>query len=357
MHRLLFFQVLRYSIGISDEMPAGISSEAWNTIYQTARQQSLLGVVFHGIQRCAVEKPDRNLLLQWFSVSEQIRLGNQKANRAAVETARFFRENGYRVCILKGQGNSLNYPDPYVRMSGDIDIWVEGEPRRVLDFARKYVPGAKFCYHHIEFKKVGGVETEIHYRPSFMNNLFHNRRLQEWFGRMADEQFGHKVELPEGVGEICVPTNGFNRIYQMAHISNHFFHEGIGLRQIVDYYFVLKQGFTEEERRRDEQLLKRVGLHKMASAVMYILKEVLHLEEQLLLVPADERLGKLLLNEMLLSGNFGQCDQRVKHDGSQLSRNIQRLKRDLRLVWHFPSECMWEPVFRLYHFGWRLCHR
>lgn len=357
MSKDLFFEVLRYSVGVSDELPVGISSGNWEQIYETARQQSLLGIVFYGIQRSSSEKPDRKLLLQWFSVCERIRQANQKTNFAAVRLAKFFREQGFRTCILKGQGNSLYYPDPYIRTSGDIDIWVEGGTRKVLDLARRYVADAKSCYHHIEFRKVDGVETEVHYRPSFMNNMLHNRRLQRWFKNMADEQFSHEVGLPDGAGKVCVPTAGFNRIYQMSHISNHFFHEGIGLRQIVDYYFVLQQGFTEEERRKEELLLRKFGLYRMAAAVMYVLKDTLHLDDRLLLVPADERRGKFLLNEILLSGNFGQYDKRVRYGGSQLTHNIQRLRRDFRLMWYFPSECLWEPVFRIYHFFWRLYYQ
>ena len=354
----LFFECLQVAIGNRQCMSAVLSQEQWERLFGIAREQSLLGVIFYGIQKNSDNKPDKKLLLQWFSISEQLKQRNQQTNRAAVKLVDFFQENGFRTCILKGQGNSLNYPDPYIRTSGDIDIWVEGGHQKVLDFIRKYnVIDSEYMYHHIEFQKIDGIETEVHYRPSFMNNMIHNRRMLRWFESVMDEQFCHEVELPDGVGKICVPTNGFNRIYQMSHISNHFFHEGIGLRQIVDYYFVLKQGFTEEERLRDERLLKRFGLYNMAAAVMYVLKEVLCMDDRLLLVPVDELRGKFLLNEILLSGNFGQYDKRVKHNDSQLTHNIQRFKRDFRLVWYFPSECLWEPVFRIYHFFWRLCHK
>lgn len=338
-------------------MSAVLSQEQWGRLFEIAREQSLLGVIFYGIQKNPEVKPDKKLLLQWFSISEQIKQRNQNTNRAAVELVDFFQENGFRTCILKGQGNSLNYPDPYIRTSGDIDIWVEGGHQKVLEFTRKYVPGADFCYNHIEFKKVDGVETEVHYCPLYMNNMIHNSRLQRWFKSAVDEQFSHEVELPDGTGKVCVPTNSFNRIYQLSHIAKHFFREGIGLRQFVDYYFVLKQGFTEEERLKDEILLKRLGLYEVATAVMYVLKEVLCMDDRLLLVPVDERRGKFLLNEILLSGNFGRYDKRVKHNGSQLIHNIQRFKRDFRLVWYFPSECLWEPIFRLYHFFWRLYNK
>lgn len=258
---------------------------------------------------------------------------------------------------MKGQGNTLNYPGSYIRTSGDIDIWVEGGYKKVLRWVRKYVGNAAFCYHHIEFKKVNGVETEVHYRPSFMNSLVHNRRMQRWFEQVADEQFRHEVELPDGVGKVCVPTNGFNRIYQMAHISNHFFHEGVGLRQILDCYFVLRQGFTEEEKKHDEQLLKALGVYKMASAVMFVLKEILDLKPELMIVPVNAKVGQFLLDELLQSGNFGRYDDRMSHAQKALTKNLQRLKRDARLMKYFPSECLWEPVFRWYHFFGRVWNR
>ena len=353
----IFFQVLRYSIGTDGGVLCDYSTEEWDALYRIARQQSLLGILFYGIQRTGGLKPDKRLLLQWYVLSERIRQGNQTTNRVAVEVTLFFREKGFRTCVLKGQGNTLNYPDPYVRASGDIDVWVEGGEEKVLAFARGIVGETKICYHHVNFKAVDGVEVEVHYRPSFMNNLIHNRRLQRWFEGQADEQFSHEVELPDDAGRICVPTHAFNRIYQLAHINLHVINGGIGLRQIIDYYFVLKQGFTEEERVRDERLLRHLGLYKVASAMMWVLKEALGMEEKYLLVRPNGKLGSFLLDEIMLSGNFGQYDPRVKHGVSQWEKNLQRLKRDWRLVWYFPSECLWEPVFRWYHFFWRLRHK
>ena len=348
--------MLRFAIEALDESPNDISPEEWMRLYEIAQQQSLLGVLFYGIEKHPEMRPPRELLLKWYAISERIRGANERTNRIAVKVCERFRKNGFRTCVLKGQGNTLNYPDPHVRSSGDVDVWVAGGEEKVLAFAREIVGETKICYHHVDFKAVDGVEVEAHYRPSFMNNLIHNGRLQKWFEEKADEQFSHEVDLLDDAGKVCVPTNAFNRIYQLAHINQHVINGGIGLRQIVDYYFVLKQGFTEEERVHDERLLKHLGLYRAASAVMYVLRETLGLEEKCLLVAPDEKLGRFLLDEIMLSGNFGQYDQRVKHGGSQWERNLQRLQRDRRLMWYFPSECLWEPIFRWYHFFWRLRH-
>ena len=360
----IFFQLLRCGLDSSERLPEIVSEDDWHKIYKTAQQQSLLGVVFYGLQRCEDIRMPKALLLNWYAQCEQIRRTNLQVNQAAVRLSEFLQEAGYATCILKGQGNTLNYPDAYIRMSGDIDIWVMSKEldyeQKIMDLirlARKHTPAARPTYHHVDYGKFDGVEVELHYRPSFMNNPMHNHRLQMWFESQAEAQFTHQVNLPGGVGRVSVPTLSFNRIYQMAHIAHHILHEGIGLRQLTDYYLVLKGGFTEEERQKDVLLLRYLGLYDMAGAVMYVLQKVFALKMEEMIVPMDERRGRFVLDEILLAGNFGQYDRRMAHSNSRVSKNILRLKRDVRFLRYFPSECLWEPVFRLWHFFWRVYYR
>ena len=130
------------------------------------------------------------------------------------------------------------YPNPYSRTPGDIDIWVEGEDKRVISFVRSISPHEKACYHHIEFPSYKGVEVEVHYRPSFLLCFWHNRKLQKYYERVKEELFSHRVMLGEQ-GEIAIPTVEFNLIFQLTHIFSHLMNEGIGLRQLLDYYFVI----------------------------------------------------------------------------------------------------------------------
>lgn len=348
-----FYGLLRFSVGESDDFSMTLSEEEWNCVFEMALQQTLLGLLFFGIEKHGRLNIHRELLMKWYGVSEQIRRMNMRCNKAVVEVQRLFAEQGVASCILKGQGNTLNYPSPYVRMCGDVDVWVDGGVRDVLALVRRWVPEARCDCHHVEFKEVDGVEVEVHFLPAFTNDMIRSRRMQRWFEQQAKEQYEHVVTLPDGVGDISVPTPAFNRIFQMAHISHHLFYEGIGLRQILDYYFVLKQGFSEEERRRDEALLKEFGLYELAGAVMYVLQVVLQMKEEELLVAPDVRRGRFVLQELMLSGNFGQYDERGGQGRSWMERNVKRLMRDVRMLRYFPAECLWEPVFRMYHFLWR----
>jgi hypothetical protein len=202
-----------------------------------------------------------------------------------------------------------------------------------------------------------GTEVEIHYRPSFMHAPWHNRRLQRYFEEEGPVQMSHQKEI--GGEMVGVPTNDFNRIYTLIHIARHLIQSGIGLRQLIDYYYILKQGISEEERKKDIELLNELGLNDVAGAVMYVMKQLFLMEDNLLIVAPDERRGRFLLREIMQGGNFGLFDKRVSHFGrtSVLGRNLERLRRDWRNMRLFPSESLWEPAFRIYHAVWRMKHK
>ena len=236
----IFFDFLRFCIGSAKEIPGSLKEADWKELYAIAKKQCLVGVLFDGIKKLPAEHVgmEKELLLQWMAESQMLEKANVRLNDAAIQVSEWFRKKGLRTCILKGQGNALMYPNPYSRTPGDIDIWVEGEDKRIISFVRSISPHEKACYHHIEFPSYKGVEVEVHYRPSFLLCFWHNRKLQKYYERVKEDQFSHRVMLGEQ-GEIAIPTMEFNLIFQLTHIYAHLMNEGIGLRQLLDYYYVL----------------------------------------------------------------------------------------------------------------------
>ena len=354
-------QFLRYFLG-NDQPFLLLDDERWKSIYDFCVKQSIAGIGFHGVETTNQKLP-KELLLQWFALSEQIKQQNKIMYDHCVKVVKILEKAGFDSCILKGQGNALMYPNPYSRTPGDIDIWVKPkgygcswrpDVKKVIEYIKGSNPEGKVCYHHIDYGLFNGVEVEIHYRPSFMFNPIHNQRLQKWFIAHSEEQFRHEVELPDGVGKVAIPTPKFNIVFQLSHIYNHVLHEGIGLRQFVDYYYLLRSSAKLEMRNEElEMTLKYLGLWKFAGAVMYVMREVFALDEQYMVAPVDEKRGKTLLNEILKGGNFGKYDEANINANNRIKKNIQRIKRDIRMMQYFPSECLWEPAFRVYHFFWR----
>ena len=435
------FLFLKYCLGKKVDMSMVVTNLDWRQLYTFASNQAILGFCFNGINRLGQEYPDelkqnpigRERLMTWMGTTQQIRRQNMKVNVVAIKLYSMLREDGLRCCILKGQGNALMYPNPYSRTPGDIDVWVNASREKITEYAKTHFEiGDDMRYHHLE-TSLDGVPVELHFFPGIMNNPIYNARLQKWFKRNADLQCSNVVSLPDGIGEIAIPTSAFNVIYQLTHLYHHFFDEGIGMRQIIDYYYVVnndlsnhpvplsKEGSTfspipsssgsgdvtapsrcsEPLRskvggpskvspdcagwdRRDaigdiasdasvssvftkdssastaldvvQRELKYLGLWKFAGAVMYVMKEVLGLSEDKMIVPMDEKRGKLLLAEILNGGNFGKHFTKYGHFTQQgmAKKYFLKIWRNMHFVRYYPAEALSEPFFRTWHFFWRM---
>lgn len=334
----------------------------WQQLYSFASKQALLGFCFDGIECLEKEYPEelkqnpigRDLLMAWNGEVQQIRMQNMKVNVVASKLYSMFGDNRLRCCILKGQGNALMYPNPYSRTPGDIDVWVNASRKEITEYAKRHFKlEDDIRFHHLE-TTMDGVPVELHFFPCSMNNPLYNARLQKWFKRNADLQCSNVVSLLDGIGEVAIPTIAFNVIYQLTHLYHHFFDGEIGMRQIIDYYYVVNNDVLLVIRDTLQKELKHLGLWKFARAVMYVQHEVLGLLEEKMIAPKDEKRGKMLLAEILNGGNFGQYDERYVFGHSFFGHNIQRLCRDLRLVRYYPAEVLSEPIFRMWHFFWRI---
>ena len=424
----------------------------WRQLYNFASRQALLGFCFDGIERLTKEFSEelkqnpmgRDLLMTWMGKAQQIRRQNMKVNAVAGKLYSKFREDGSRCCILKGQGNALMYPNPYSRTPGDIDVWVNASREDITEYAKRHFNlEDDIRFHHLE-TTMDGVPVELHFFPGIMNNPIYHARLQKWFRRNADLQCSHIVGLPDGAGDIAIPTTAFNVIYQLTHLYHHFFDEGIGMRQIIDYFlvvndfsknvflnnksskitpslFTLKEGSTSHPDpltlrgeggkrptrcseplrskdggaskpspdcagwdRRDaigdiasdasvssafttdssastaldvvQRELKYLGLWKFAGAVMYVLHEALGLSEEKMIAPMDEKRGKLLLAEILEGGNFGRHFTKYGHFTQQgmAKKYFLKIWRNMHFVRYYPAEALSEPIFRTWHFFWRM---
>ena len=461
------FDFLKYCLGAKSDVNKVIAGLDWQMLYSFAFKQALLGLCFDGIERLGKEYPEelklnpigREQLMTWMGKAQQIRRQNMKVNAEAGKLFSMLRKNGFRCCILKGQGNALMYPNPYSRTPGDIDVWIDASRERIMEYAqKKFELEDDIRLQHLE-TSLDGVPIELHFFPCSMNNPIYHARLQKWFRRNADLQCSHIVGLPDGAGDIAIPTTAFNVIYQLTHLYHHFFDEGIGMRQIIDYFLVVndfsknvfldtdfsnhpvplsKEGSTfspspsssgsgdvtapsrcsEPLRSKDggpskvspdcagwdrldaigaskpspncvgwdrlaiegdnsagsttvvtssastaldevQKELKYLGLWKFSGAVMYVLHETLGLSDEKMIAPMDEKRGKLLLAEILNGGNFGKHFTKYGHFTQQgmAKKYFLKIWRNMHFVRYYPAEALSEPIFRTWHFFWRLKHR
>ena len=433
----LFFEFLQIAVGNRRSLSAAINDSDWHRLFEFCKKQALIGIGFTAVEKLhamGVVCPAA-LRMQWMALALQIEKRNALLNEQCRQLTDRYKHDGFVTCILKGQGNCINYPENLRkrRQCGDIDLWtaplcdisvavqtgsndVEYEIyngcRAVREYVRMqhridgYFANPIVRYHHIEAPKMDGTEVEVHFRPCYAHSPLRNWRMQRWFEEYADVCMKNKAHMG-----FAVPTASVNVVYQMCHLFSHYFDEGLGLRQLMDYYFALKVWHNDVMECKDLQsqgmwseglgtpimsaqevmaVLRSFGMAKFAAAVMWVLKEVFENEEcrmkneecteaddggerkfsqierelkennfvPWMICEPNEKEGRKLLEEIMKGGNFGQYDTRDAElkKGGMMKHGVWKLKRVMRLVRNYPEEALWEPVFRVWHLGWRLIH-
>lgn len=340
-----------------------LSPEEWEALFALARKQALIGICFHGIERLPqAVRPGKALLMRWWALTQQIEERNRVMDERTGEVCRYFEEAGFRVCVLKGQGNARMYPEPLRRQSGDVDVWVvdgtlksRGDLRDsrwcVLHYILKQYPDVHYKPLHADYPMWKDTPVEVHFYPSYLKAPLSMHRLLHFFASASDAQFSNRVTL--GGQEVSVPTVGFNLVFQLCHIFEHFITQGVGLRQVVDYYYLLLHA-TETDRREAMAVIRNIHFADFTGALMWVLGEVTRLDCSKMLVQPDEKKGRVLLAEILAGGNFGQYESRYwRRDSSQLHRYVQKVRRLSHFVWTYPREVFWDPWFRIEQWLWR----
>lgn len=350
-----FFDLIKVAVEEKDTLSGMPTPDEWIAIYTLAKEHTLEGILFSAIEKLPKEqRPPRPILLKWFAATEIIQQKNRIVNADAVKMCETIKNDGLRCVILKGQGIATYYPNPSLRQSGDIDLWIEGGAKRVLDYLRSKGPVTNIVYTHLDAEVPVDTEVEIHHNPTFFYNPLFLNRLHKYLNEQ-DEIFDNYVDLLGGTGKICIPTLEFNRYFIILHIYRHYFSEGIGLRQLMDYYYVLKKEGTNESKQRTLEMFKKTGMMKFVAATMWVMKQVFGMEERYMLCTPNEKAGKKLMEEVMLSGNFGKYDKRIdwtKHH-KLLHRVWSSIRRKTRFVIDYPQEIIFDIPMRLYMYIWK----
>lgn len=358
----LFFQLIRVALSTQDTLMRPPSAKEWQQLYEMAKKQSLVGICFAGAQKLVDSEVEdycgmpEMLYLTWMGMAAKIQQKNEHMNESTKEALAFFRSKGFACHVLKGQGiatlykwgglKGLNRSSGFdlsgLRQSGDIDVWLTGGREKVYQLSREVlgkITGAN--YHHIHFPMWEDPEIEAHIYPSFLSSPYRNWQLHK---------FCKLYEPHDGCGDF--PSTEFNLVFIMLHCYRHLCGHGVGMRQVMDYYFVLR---TVSAGSRAETLswCKKLGMGRFVGAMMWVMKEVFGLEDEYLLCEPDEKEGKFLLNEIMNTGNMGHGETRFQWgQKSPLGRFVAAQKRNLHLATHYPHEVLWSPVFNIWRFLW-----
>ncbi len=370
----LFKELILIALGKLDSLSRMPTHAEWAMLYEDAQKQSLIGICFVALQRLGADADEgfarigigEIQYLTWMGMAAKIQQRNEVVNRRCVALGKRLETDGYRYCVLKGQGVALLYGDlSGLRQSGDIDVWVVPEDKyatgsfdlgdsrkKTIEFLKsKGWKVGKTVIHHTDVEVFPDVEVEVHHIPSYTFSPLRYAKYVKWFEeQLRAENFDVQ---DENVGFAC-PSVRFNAVYSLLHIFRHVFHEGIGLRQLLDYYFILRHT-TKEDREYAIKTLHWMGLELFAEAIMYVEQDYFALEDEFLLCSPDENVGRFILDEILENGNFGKYNEknREAHECGLAKLYFHNVGRIFTMIKFFPSEVLWAPIWKPVHYVWR----
>ena len=340
-----YFEFIQVAVGNKKSLSVSVTDADWHRLFEFCKRQALIGVGFTAVEKLhamGVVCP-ATLRMKWMALALQIEKRNALLNQQCSQLARKYGHDGLSTCILKGQGNLLNYPEHLRkrRQCGDIDVWtvpfeneecrlkneecseadggvaiavqtgkedveyVEYHGRKaVIEYVRMQhrLAGGndmpKQNYHHIDAPTMDGTEVEVHFRAAHLYSPLRNWRLQKWMNDHADECMKNKTHLG-----FAIPISSVNVIYQMTHMYKHHIDGGLGFRHLMDYYYTLRVWHNDVIECKDLQsqgmwseglgtpvmsnaevlsVIRLFGMTKFTAAVMYVLHKVFENEEYIL---------------------------------------------------------------------------
>lgn len=355
----LFIELLQVSLGNRECLSRVPSSKEWDELFDESERQAVSGIAFEGVQKLPkTQRPPQVLLFEWIGLSEQIRQQNKVVDRQTRQIWNQLKKDGLDAAILKGQGIATLYDVGWkkedgrsklseYRQSGDIDIWVRGGYQAVCDYVQRTHPTADLSYHRFHYDYFDDTEVELHHRPTLMRNLLDDGKLAKWYNSFGADSFIYLEDKG-----FVVPSLEFNRIFILTHIYRHFLFEGIGLRQVLDYYFVLRSQNDGRCQMEDvRRTLRELRLTRFSEAMMWILHTQFGLEEKYLICGMNEKEGRFVLNEIAQTGNFGFTDSRYTYQ--HFFKLRRQIAHSTHLLLHYPSEVVWTPIWLVYHKVWK----
>lgn len=357
----IFYRLVRVSIGKDTNFPFVLSSQEWKSIYVIAKNQALLGICFAGIERLYKEQPDllvnlpKDLKMRWYASASNIRHRNRILNGQCVALQKDLNTEGLRSCILKGQGVACYYGKNIwqLRQHGDIDIWVDGTWQQVMTLVARRTPNKEFDLKHAHYNVFKDTPVEVHWIPSTTSNFILDRKLKRFYRQQSVVQFDHQVTLDEN-DKITAADPFFDSIHLLLHILGHYLYEGVGLRQVMDYYYIVRHADVQQRKEEIVAYYKDFGLYDFSKSVMWVLKEVFGLEDNYMLTEPNKKSGKELLKEIMKEGNMGHASVRLSENNeTTMHRWYRRWKRKLRLIRFNTIGVVCNPFYKVKLLWWK----
>ena len=232
----VFFELLKAGLWGGGNPQIRIDGTAgWQEVYRLAIEQSVLGLALAGLEQSDV-KPPKELLLQWIGEVQIIEQRNKEMNAFVAELIEKLRKNDIYTLLVKGQGIAQCYEKPLWRCSGDVDLFLSYDNYQKAKTLLMPL-ASEVETENEEFKHLGmiinGWVVELHGHLYCGLSSRVDRELDE----VLNETFYRGNVRSWNINGVQLFQLGIENdvFYTFTHILQHFYKEGVGIRQICDW--------------------------------------------------------------------------------------------------------------------------
>lgn len=298
----------RYDEAMASFFP--LSAECWERVFVMARQQTVTGIAFRGLDYLPEESmPPMGLMARWMAYVDRIEQGSRRVNETVAMLYNHFAISGEKAVLQKGAGVASMYPEPLLREYGDIDLFFpehdgKSDPLAGIPGAvRTAKPDDSWEYN------IGGVIIEHH---SHLVDIQAPRSKR--FVRQLIAEKGFETIRIDGC-DVLVPAPEVNLLLLSSHILKHALGVGIGLRQLCDMAAASRCYADRVDKVEMEAIYRKVGLKKWSEVLDFFMSEHLGVS-----IGRNDRqnsknyveISNILLDIVLKGGNFGHFTDKIK---------------------------------------------
>ena len=318
-----------------------VPKELFAEVMKLAQEQTVYGLMFDAISQHSVKGQfDKRLVLEAYAKTEKIKRNNALVDNELKGLVRMFDENNVDYLVVKGQTYGRLYPNPEIRMAGDIDFLIYQDypyVKEVIEQQFTVTLPDKMIEGEIGFKH-GGVPFELH---TSLRTYAKKKHQKVWNSMIEKEwQDGYCVEIDGVKVRTLSPT--LNAAYVFIHLFFHFIREGVSLRQLCDWAMVLHHYQNEIDRIFLSKLLSDLDLSDAFRAFGTILTDWLGLPDNEFPLPLsdnDRRWQKKILKDIFGGGNFGKLHHQTHNSWKFKMETLQLMIRNTFRYYHLcPSE-------------------
>lgn len=322
-----------------------LNAEDWEMLYRLVQKQAVTGICFSAAELLPPGmRPPRLIYLKWFGQVQYIKASSCRMREALADLNRNFEQLGVAPVLMKGLGIACWYPDPSLRMTGDIDLYIPERYNEAVDYVKSrgfpvtYMPNHdKFIYKDIW--------VEMHHR------LVHFP--------LAD---GRKIDftsVSDGSARYCVPDADTNALLLLTHAAKHLIGPGVGIRHLCDWAVFLRHNHWKVDFRKLWKELECLGLERFAIEFTALAHDCLKVECPAVMhwgEASDKRLKERLLDDMLERGDCGRQSMEWRRKRNWFAYYISLTVRLLKFRVYCPryiDKVAWERIVERMKFVFR----